>query len=76
MTHLSTTAAIWLMCLLKDEINVYVVLQLWSRATAANMSVPLRSTKSGDAFDHEMKMQKVSPFSAQPKYEISDNFLS
>jgi len=24
------------------------------------MSVPLRSTKSGDAFDHEMKMQKVS----------------
>jgi len=24
------------------------------------MSVPLRSTKSGDAFDHDMKMQKVS----------------
>jgi len=36
--------------------------------SAVKMSVPLRSTKSGDAFDHDMKMQKVRPiipFSAQ-----------
>jgi len=46
---------------------IYVVLKLASRNSVVKMSVPLRSTKSGDAFDHDMKMQKVRQiaFSAQ-----------
>ena len=36
------------------------------------MSVPLRSTKSGDAFDHDMKMQKVCEITYYP--HISNAF--